>query len=138
MSKVKPITVSADKLEDMFVSEYDYEKAGTFVDPDGEFTGWYIEADYETGEYDGAKSAMCDFDVHLFKPCGEDFEYVGTAKGGYYYQGDYSFNYDLDFYPETPESQFRDFLSYLVEDDELSLKKMIKKIKKKIKKIENE
>lgn len=139
MVKVKLIKVRAKILKDMFVSEYNYEKAGTFVDPKGKFTGWYIEANYETGEYDSGKSSMVDFDVHLYKPCGEsknDFEYVGKAKGGYYYRGNYSFSSDLYFYPETIESKkFRDFLSRLIDVEDLSLKQVIKRIEKEIKKI---
>jgi hypothetical protein len=141
MSKVKPITVRAEILEDMFVCEEQYEKVGTFVDPQGEFTGWYIEANYETGEFEGSKSSMTEFEVYLYRPWKEgdklgregEHIYVGTAIGGYYneYVG-YSFSSDLEFYPETPESEFKDFLSILIGSD-YSLDKMIKKIEKEIK-----
>jgi len=58
------------------------------------FEGWGIYADYETGDFDSGKSAMIDFEIELFDEKGT---LRGTAKGGYYHQGDYSFNYENEF-----------------------------------------
>jgi hypothetical protein len=142
MSKVKSIIVRAEILEDMFVDEGQYEKVGTFVDPKGEFTGWYIEANHTTGNFEGSKSSMTEFEVYLYRPWKEgdkkgsegEHVYVGTAIGGYYneYVG-YSFSSDLEFFPETPESEFKDFLSSLIRSN-YSLDKMIKEIEQEIQK----
>lgn len=130
------ITISSEILEDMFIDD-NYEDVGKFVDPNGKFTGWHITADHETGDFDGSKSSMVDFEVYLYN---DKDEYMGQAIGGYYnFYAGYSFSYDLTFEPpapETPESKFREFLSEIVED-EISLDKMIKKIEKQIKKVKN-
>lgn len=107
------------------------------------FERWWIQANEDTGEYDGSKSSMINYEIYLYKPSSEEeIEYdegilVGTAIGGYYNGNTgHRFNHDLEFFPpepETPESEFRDFLMEIAEDN-LSMDKMIKKIEKRIKK----
>jgi hypothetical protein len=140
----KGIKISGDLLDDMFVSEYNYEAIGSFVDPDGKYTGWHIEADKDGGEYDGEKGSMYNFEVHLYRPyteadkddyCEDESVYVGTAIGGYYNgQVGYCFSNDLTFYPpakRTKTDDLNDFLTEVAESDE-SYKKKINKIKKHI------
>jgi len=66
------------------------------------FEEWYIYADHTTGSYDSAKSAMVDFDIFLYD---YDDNLMGVANGGYYCQGDYSFNYDLEFVLDEKEEE---------------------------------
>ena len=122
----KGITISSEILEDMFIDE-NYENIGKFVDPNGEFTGWHITADHETGEFDGGKSSMVEFEVYLFN---DKDEYMGQAIGGYYnlYAG-YSFSYDLTFEPpkkRTKTDDLNDFLTEVAESDESFTKKVAK------------
>lgn len=148
MKKNDTITLSGLIVEQIFRDQGSSKKIDYFDVPE-EYHGWHVEADEDTGDYDSAKSAMVDFEVYLYRPWTKEDEaskYVdgdnilmGTATGGYYYQGDYSFDFgsnSYDFYPpepETPESEFRDFLMDIAEDN-LSMEKMIKKIEKRIKK----
>lgn len=141
----KGITINGDLLDDMFVSEYSYEDIGTFVDPDGKYTGWHIEADKEGGEYDGEKGSIYDFEVNLYRPYTKEDKadgysedesvYVGTAIGGYYNgQVGYCFSNTLTFYPpakRTKTDDLNDFLTEVAESDE-SYKKKVNKIKKHI------
>lgn len=57
-----------------------------------EYEGMYIMADPDTGTFDSFKSAMVDYDVYL-----QTNDFYGVAKGGYYIQGEHSFNDDLEF-----------------------------------------
>ena len=135
----KTIKLTSSQIEFLYENSNEY---GGFKEGGKElkgFEGWSISYDPDTGEYDSGKSAMVDFEIYLYGPNndGEELQLMGIANGGYYYQGDCSFNYDLEFFPpepETPESLFRDFLMDIAEDT-LSMDKMIKKIEKKIKKL---
>jgi hypothetical protein len=137
----KGIKLTSEQIEFLYENSEEYggfRKGGKKLEG---FEGWSISCDPDTGEYDSGKGAMVDFEIYLYGPSdeGEEFELMGTANGGYYYQGDCSFSRDLEFFPpepETPESKFREFLMDIAEDN-LSMDKMIKKIEKRIKK-ENE
>ena len=151
MEKNNTITLSGKIVEQIFRGEWSDRKIDYSGVPE-EYHGWHVEADEDTGDYDSAKSSMVDFEVYLYRPWTKEDEengYVdgdkilmGTAIGGYYYQGDYSFDFgknSYDFYPpapETPESKFRDFLMDIAQDN-LSMDKMIKRIEKEIKSIKD-
>jgi len=134
----KTIKLTAKQIEFLYKNSKEY---GGFREGGEELEGferWSISYDPDTGEYDSSKGAMVDFEIYLYGPNddGEELELMGTANGGYYYQGDCSFNYNLKFFPpepETLESEFKNFLIDIVEDN-LSMDKMIKKIEKRIKK----
>jgi hypothetical protein len=136
----KTIKLTSKQIEFLYKNSDEY---GGFKEGGEElegFEGWSISYDPDTGEYDSSKGAMVDFEIYLYGPDKnpvEDLELIGIANGGYYYQGDCSFNYDLEFHPpepETPESLFRYFLMDIAGDN-LSMDKMIKKIEKKIQKL---
>jgi hypothetical protein len=99
------------------------------------FEGWGLDYDTYTGDFDAEKGAMCDFEISLYDNNGK---LVGIAYGGYYTAvSGAMFSYDLDFEApeaETPLTKFNDFLMEISEDN-ISLEKKIKKIKKYIDKL---
>ena len=140
LKKGTPIKLTADQVRHLHRNSGYY---GGFKEggvPLEGYEGWSIFCDEDTGSYEASKAAMVDFEIYLYGPDtedGDEGELMGTAVGGYYYQGDYSFYGTLEFYPpepETPESQFRDFLEDIASSD-YSLKKMIKKIEKEIERV---
>jgi hypothetical protein len=139
--KLKPIKLHGSVVEELFRSEYDEMEGSSWDDEENEdeYKGWYVTADESTGDFDSAKSAMVDFDIELYDNKGN---HRGTANGGYYIQGDYSFDFGSEtfytFIPApaaTPLSLFNEFLEDLANDSS-GLKSKITKIKKYLVKLE--
>lgn len=140
--KLKPIKLHGSDVEKLFVTEEDFHDDGKPKNKSKSvkgFENWYITADEQSGEFDSAKSAMVDFEMDLYDDKGE---FRGSTNGGYYVQGEYSFDFSsTHFYifnppkPETPESKFDKFLSD-VSDEDIPVKKKIAKIVKYIKEFE--
>jgi len=47
---------------------------------EGDYKGWVVEADTDTGRFDGEKGSMTDFDIRLTSPDGVQY----MANDGYY------------------------------------------------------
>jgi hypothetical protein len=82
---------------------------------------------------------MVDFEMDLYDDKGE---FRGSTTGGYYVQGEYSFDFSsTHFYtfnppkPKTPKSKFDEFLLEISESDD-SLKNKVSKVRKYIEKLE--
>jgi hypothetical protein len=63
------ITITADHLSE-FIHEDELEG----------FEGWGIWYDTDTGDFDSEKGAMCDYEIYLTSPSGDEY----IAKDGYY------------------------------------------------------
>lgn len=101
LKATKPFVLDSGLIEELHQYgqdiEYTYdEKQRSKIEKVEGFEGWYITCDEQTGSYDSGKSAMVDFDIELYD---DKDVFRGKASGGYYVQGDYSFNYDLEFTP---------------------------------------
>lgn len=68
------------------------------------FEGWGIWADTDTGDFDSEKGAMCDYEIYITSPEGDEY----MAKDGYYtgptghcFYGDVTFELYKQTYKST-------------------------------------
>lgn len=108
------------------------------------FEGWTVSADPDTGEYDGSKGAMVDFDICLYDEKGN---FRGSTNDGYYVQGDFHWNGNgpngcFVFNVPKPKSKeeeiFDEFINVVqnIADEPKSPKMTLKTLKSAIKRYE--
>lgn len=128
---LKSIFLTSDQIEILYNNnelgedERDEEVPG--------FEGWTIDCDTDTGEYDGEKGSMIDYEIYLYDAEGN---FMGSAIGGYYNGVSGHQFEDLTFEleepeplePKTPLSMFNKFLDNLVHEN-LTLEDKISKVK---------
>jgi hypothetical protein len=136
--RIEPILLTASQISTLYTNANRDEDERENVEG---FENWYIYTDTDTGRYDSGKSSMMDYEIHLY----DDKDNLrGTAIGGYYNGGcGEKFNYDLEFIPPkqktqtSKEEKLNDFLMDILDDEKITLKKKINKIKKYLDKLEN-
>src|SRR6188768_2368218 len=86
--KTPTITLTEDAILDLMYGKSHKVKG---------WEGWSIEADEDTGEFDGEKGSMCDYEITLFDPEGNP---KWSAIDGYYTGiSGHNFSNDVEFWP---------------------------------------
>jgi len=132
--QLKPITLTSEQIEILYNNREEEPDDRESVPG---FEGWSVDCDTDTGDYDGEKGSMIDYEIYLYNKEGE---FIGEAIGGYFNNVSGHQFEDLTFYPpepETPESKLNDFLKEISDDDSLNVKQKAKRLREYLEKLEN-